>query len=33
MERLTTELFSLFEESPKLENEIVKTHAAIGYSK
>lgn len=33
MERLTTELFGLFEESHKLEDEIIKKLAAIGYSK
>jgi type I restriction enzyme M protein len=33
MTRLTTELYSLFEESHKLEGEICKKLAAIGYSK
>lgn len=33
MERLTTELFGLFEESHKLEDEIIKKLAAIGYNK
>lgn len=33
MERLTSEIFGLFEESHKLENEIIKNLAAIGYSK
>ncbi len=33
MTRLTTELYSLFEESHKLEDEICKKLAAIGYSK
>lgn len=33
MERLTTELFGLFEESHNLEDKIVKKLAAIGYSK
>lgn len=33
MTRLTTELYSLFEESHKLEDEICRKLAAIGYSK
>jgi type I restriction enzyme M protein len=33
MTRLTTELYGLFEESHKLEDEICKKLAAIGYSK
>ncbi len=33
MERLTTELYGLFEESHKLEDEICKKLAAIGYGK
>lgn len=33
MERLTAELYGLFEESHKLENEICEKLAAIGYSK
>lgn len=33
MERLTAELFELFEESHKLESDIIKKLAAIGYNK